>query len=237
MNKVLVIDDEKATLTMFRLFLSAYGYTVFIAENGIKGIEIFEKEKPSIVFTDIKMPVMDGLEVLKKIKGINPDTEVIVITGHGDIDLAVKALNLDATDYINKPIKRTALDVAFLRAEKRIKNNKENVNNISVKVKDNIATLHLTGNVYNNFNILFKEEYDKSEVKNSKNILIHFNDNFSINGDGIYILINFLKTIINNGQNVAVSGIAENFMRIFEMVGISRVAAVYENKKDALENF
>lgn len=94
MRKVLVIDDEKATLNMFRLFLGAYGYRVFLAENGKAGLDILKREKPQIVFTDIKMPGMDGFEVLKRIKQREPMTEVIVMTGHGDMDLAVEALNL-----------------------------------------------------------------------------------------------------------------------------------------------
>ena len=68
MEKILVIDDEKATLSMFRLFLDAYGYSVYTAENGKEGLEIFRKEKPAIVLTDIKMPGIDGLAILRQIK-------------------------------------------------------------------------------------------------------------------------------------------------------------------------
>jgi len=106
MDKILIIDDEKPTLTMFNLTLSAFGYTVITAENGQEGIESFERERPPLVITDIKMPGMDGIEVLRRIKEIDPNTEVIIVTGHGDMDLAIKALNLDATDFINKPIQR-----------------------------------------------------------------------------------------------------------------------------------
>lgn len=90
MRKILVIDDEKPTLSMFRLFLGAYGYTVLTAENGKEGLELFMKEKPPIVLTDIKMPGMDGFEVLKRIKAADATVEVIMITGHGDMDLAIK---------------------------------------------------------------------------------------------------------------------------------------------------
>mgnify|MGYP001597807028 CR=1 FL=1 len=117
MENILVIDDEKPTLMMFRLTLAAYGYEVLTAENGQEGVDVFNRERPGIVLTDIKMPGMDGIEVLKQVKAIDPSAEVIVITGHGDMDLAIQALNLEATDFINKPVQRVALSQALKRAE------------------------------------------------------------------------------------------------------------------------
>ena len=70
MLKVLIIDDEQPTLFMFNLFLDAFGYEVITAENATAGLELFKKKKPSIVFTDIKMPGMDGLDTLKLLKSI-----------------------------------------------------------------------------------------------------------------------------------------------------------------------
>jgi YesN/AraC family two-component response regulator len=126
MEKILVIDDEKPTLSMFGLFLGAYGYEVFTAENGSEGIELFIKERPPIVLTDIKMPGMDGLTVLKEIKKIDPKTQVIVITGHGDMELAKQALDSDAVGFINKPIKKEALDEALNKARERLNLKKTN---------------------------------------------------------------------------------------------------------------
>jgi YesN/AraC family two-component response regulator len=126
MQKILVIDDEKATLSMFRLFLDAYGYTVYTAENGTEGLAIFRKEKPAIVLTDIKMPGIDGLAVLQQIKEIDPNTAVIVITGHGDTALSEQAVALDAVDFISKPIKKEALDAALEKAKKKLNSAKHN---------------------------------------------------------------------------------------------------------------
>ena len=120
-RKVLIIDDEKPTLAMFQLFLEAYGFEVLTAEKGEEGIEVFKAEHPSIVFTDIKMPGIDGFEVLKRIKALSPESVVIVITGHGDKDLAKRALDLKATDFIYKPVQKEALDAALERAEKALK--------------------------------------------------------------------------------------------------------------------
>jgi YesN/AraC family two-component response regulator len=121
-RKVLIIDDEKPTLAMFELFLEAYGFEVLTAEKGEEGIEVFKAEHPSIVFTDIKMPGIDGFEVLKRIKTISPGAVVIVITGHGDKELAKRALDLKATDFIHKPVQKEALDAALEKAEQVLEN-------------------------------------------------------------------------------------------------------------------
>jgi signal transduction histidine kinase len=120
MSKVLLIDDEEPTRKILGLYLRSKDYEVSTAADGQKGVELFKQVRPAIVLTDIKMPGMDGIEVLKKIKQISPETEVIVITGHGDVDLAVKALQLDASDFISKPIGNEALSVALKRAEERL---------------------------------------------------------------------------------------------------------------------
>ncbi|MEJ2284842.1 MAG: response regulator [Desulfobacterales bacterium] len=110
MLKALIIDDEPSTLFMFNLFLEAYGYEVITAENADSGIEMFKKERPSVVFTDIKMPGMDGLDALKMLKSIDPAVQVIVMTGHGDQDLMRQAMDFKATAFLNKPIERAALE-------------------------------------------------------------------------------------------------------------------------------
>jgi YesN/AraC family two-component response regulator len=120
MTKILVIDDEKPTLSMFRLFLEAWGYRVLTAENGAQGLDIFRNEKPDIVITDIKMPGIDGLTVLQHIIDIDPKAVVIVITGHGDTDLAQRALDSQAVEFIHKPIKKEALEAALKKAVKKL---------------------------------------------------------------------------------------------------------------------
>jgi|LGOV01.1.fsa_nt_gb signal transduction histidine kinase len=120
MSKVLLIDDEEPIRKIVGLYLRTKGYEVFTAADGQKGIELFQRESPPIVLTDIKMPGMDGIEVLKRIKQISPETEVIIITGHGDMDLAIQSLQLDASDFITKPVGSEALSVALKRAEERL---------------------------------------------------------------------------------------------------------------------
>jgi DNA-binding NtrC family response regulator len=116
MNRILLIDDEPDIVRVLSMSLKADGYDVIPAHSGVEGIEIFEKERPDIVLTDIKMPGMDGIEVLKKIKSIDPRSEVIIITGHGDIDNTIEALQYGASDFINKPVRDEALSIALKRA-------------------------------------------------------------------------------------------------------------------------
>ena len=119
-NKILLVDDEPDIREVLNLSLSDLGYQVFEAENGDMALGIFKEVRPPLVLTDIKMPNMDGIELLQKVKHENPETEVIMITGHGDIALTIKSLQYDAADFITKPINDEALDVALKRARERI---------------------------------------------------------------------------------------------------------------------
>ncbi len=120
-SKVLLIDDEAGIRKLLSISLRSDGYDVITAENGKHAIELFVQEAPSIVLTDIKMPGMDGLEVLKRIKQLNPEAEVIVITGHGDMEVTIKALQLEASDFITKPVSEEALAIALKRAKEKLK--------------------------------------------------------------------------------------------------------------------
>ena len=115
----MLIDDEPDILRVLSMSLKADGYDVVTAANGTEGITAFEKEGPDIVITDIKMPGMDGIEVLRKVKELNADTEVIIITGHGDIENAIEALKHGASDFINKPVRDEALSIALHRAREK----------------------------------------------------------------------------------------------------------------------
>lgn len=140
----MIIDDEAGIRKLLSISLRSEGYDVITAENGKRGIELFEQEAPSIVLTDIKMPGTDGISILRRIKEINPETEVIVITGDGDMKLAVKSLQLDASDFITKPISEEALSVALKRAEEKLKIKKRLKNytyNLEKAVKEKTGEL------------------------------------------------------------------------------------------------
>lgn len=117
---ILLVDDEEDIRTVLGISLSDCGYDIRSAENGETGLRLFREIKPPIVLTDIKMPGMDGIELLRRIKLENPETEVIMITGHGDMDLAIESLKNQATDFITKPINVDALEFSLKRAQDKI---------------------------------------------------------------------------------------------------------------------
>jgi two-component system NtrC family sensor kinase len=120
LRRILLIDDEEGIRKVMAIDLTDAGYKVWTAASGEEGLEIFSREKPAIVLTDIKMPGMDGIEVLRRIKASDPETEVIIITGHGEMEVAIRALQLESSDFITKPIHDEALAIALKRAEEKI---------------------------------------------------------------------------------------------------------------------
>ena len=234
MKTVLVIDDEAATLTMFRLFLNAYGYSVLTAENGKTGLGLVREHHPDIVFTDLKMPGLDGFEVLKQIKKMAPETEVIVITGHGDMDHVVRALNLDATDFINKPIGRSALDAALKRAEARLKDDCRDNVPIHMEVSSGVGIVSIHGTLSGLHKDLFTASLHRALVSGAKGLVISFDNYSAVNGSGIALLTRLLSEARSTGIQVYIAGLSENFKTIFDMVGITRVAPCVDSVETAI---
>jgi anti-anti-sigma factor len=234
LKTVLVIDDERATLTMFRLFLNAYGYSVMTAENGETGLELVREHHPGIVFTDLKMPGMDGFEVLKQIKKNAPETEVIVITGHGDMEQVVRALNLNATDFINKPIGRSALDATLKRAEARLEKDRMNGAPIDVDISSGVAIVSIRNTLTGKHKSLLMASLKRALDSGADGIVINFDDYSAVNGTGIALLTRLLTEAKTQGTRICIAGLSENFNTIFDMVGITRVAPCVDTMEAAI---
>lgn len=119
MPKILIIDDEKSIRNTLKEILSYEGYEVTEAQDGIEGLKFVEKDKFDIILSDIKMPKMDGIEVLEKLQEISPETPVVMISGHGNIDTAVEAIRKGAFDYISKPLDLNRMLVTIRNAMDR----------------------------------------------------------------------------------------------------------------------
>jgi two-component system nitrogen regulation response regulator NtrX len=125
--RILVIDDDAAIRDSLRMILEYQGYAVMLAATGEEGAALVEREAPDLVFLDIKMPGMDGLEVLQRITHLTDVTPIVVMSGHATISTAVEATRLGAFDFVEKPLEtervlvlvRNAVDSRRLRAENR----------------------------------------------------------------------------------------------------------------------
>jgi len=134
MSKILVIDDERSIRNTLKDILEYEKYEVDLAEDGTKGIEKIRSAEYDIVLCDIKMPGLDGIEVLERLVVLAPDTPVVMISGHGNIDTAVDSIKKGAFDYIEKPLDlnrllitiRNAMDKSTLVTETKILKKKVN---------------------------------------------------------------------------------------------------------------
>ena len=126
-SRILVIDDESAIRDSLRMTLEYEGYEFIGAATGQEGLTLAEREAPDLVLLDVKMPGMDGIEVLERLRNMNESLPVVVVSGHGTISTAVEATKKGAFDFIEKPFAservlvslRNALDSRQLRDENR----------------------------------------------------------------------------------------------------------------------
>jgi FixJ family two-component response regulator/glycine cleavage system H lipoate-binding protein len=112
--RILAVDDEAIVLDSFRKILVAAGYAIDTVESGREALGLVQRNKYDFVFTDLKMPEMDGLDVVKGVKHFSPESDVIVITGYATIESAVNAMKYGALDYVQKPFTEDEL-VEFTR--------------------------------------------------------------------------------------------------------------------------
>lgn len=124
--KILIIDDERAIRNSLGEILSDEGYAVDTAEDGIKGLEMATREHYDVIFCDIKMPGMDGLEVLSKLTAEGTDSAVIMISGHGDIDTAVECIKKGAFDFIQKPLDLNRILITIKNATDKVSLSSQN---------------------------------------------------------------------------------------------------------------
>lgn len=116
MEKILIIDDDESIRKTITNYLKRQGYEVLSAPDGISGVETAEKEQIDLVISDIRMPGLNGLEVLEKVKAMDSHIQVILITAHDDMQSTVMAMQKGAYDYIEKPLEIERLKVAVKRA-------------------------------------------------------------------------------------------------------------------------
>ncbi len=118
-ERILVVDDEANARTALAELLKEEGYAVETAADGFKALAKFEEHHPALILTDLKMPGMDGVELLQKARGLDPDVEVVVMTAFGAVDTAVAAMRAGASDYLTKPLNMDELVLVLERSLER----------------------------------------------------------------------------------------------------------------------
>ena len=115
MATVLVIDDEEGIRNLLDTLLSRKGYEVVLASNGQRGLELFRRKRPDVIVLDLKMPEMNGLEVLRQVRQLNPTQPVIVLTGAGTAEAEQQVRALGVTEYVEKEFSLYRLGDALKR--------------------------------------------------------------------------------------------------------------------------
>jgi DNA-binding NtrC family response regulator len=132
---ILFVDDDRMILDMVHEYLSEVGYRVEVVDNGVTALQMIKDHPFEIVFTDIKMPDIDGLELLSAIKEYRPETEVIIVTGHGSMESAIQAMKFGSYDYLQKPFKLNVLKIIIDRIVEEKKLRQERIV-LKSRVKD-----------------------------------------------------------------------------------------------------
>jgi two-component system, NtrC family, sensor kinase len=120
MAKILLVDDEESIRNMMRMTLELDGYEVLMAHDGPTALGMLQEKNPDVVLLDVRLPGIDGTEVLSRIRAVDPEKEVIMITGHGDMDMAVHCLRQEASDFLTKPVSDDLLGLSIKRSLERI---------------------------------------------------------------------------------------------------------------------
>ena len=141
-GKVILVDDEEDLVKFFKWQLEKIGYEVYFAFSGNEALRIMEKKRFEVLIVDIRMPEMDGIELMKHSIDLNSDLQCIVITGHGDIDSSIEAMKIGAINYLRKPIKLAELDIAIeqgldrLRLILEVRNKQEQLEKANIELQE-----------------------------------------------------------------------------------------------------
>jgi len=234
MKTVLVIDDEKPTLSMFCLLLEAMGYEVLMAESGAGGLELFESKRPKIVFTDIKMPDMGGLEVLSRIKSLDPDAQVIVVTGHGDVELALDSLSLDATGFIDKPIRQEVLQRELARAHERLDSKGLSGEHVQVRrTSDEVLVVDVGGRLSAASEAAFDAARDKA-VEQGQKVVVSLNESTRLTGAGIALITQLLLACRSAGASAVVAAATAEQRQLLQDAGVAHAGTIFPSEAEAL---
>ncbi len=210
---ILVVDDELEICNEINGYLTAKGYKVVCANDGKEGIKMFQQHQPILVLTDYKMPVMNGIELLKAVKSANKEIHVILISGAADTKIIVEAMKDDAFDFLLKPVDlphlldivKTAIDKtkAVLSQEKVRRTSVNFIRNI-MDMGEDITALYfatdLDEHTVNKYEVSIKQLLEQQSLK--KNLVLVLKHVRYINNIGLDFLINLKELVKKRGHSL-----------------------------------
>jgi two-component system response regulator HydG len=137
---ILVVDDEESNLKVLERMLQKAGYRVFLAASGPEALDVLRSEQPELVLTDLRMPGMDGLELLRAARTVAPSTEVVLMTAFGTVEIAVEAMREGAYDFVTKPLNRHDVLKSLAKAREKAQLLAENR-----RLREQLASQHRSG--------------------------------------------------------------------------------------------
>jgi anti-anti-sigma factor len=228
-KSILIVDDELDILSQLNTFLKQEGYDVISASNGESGLSEFIEHRPVICIIDYKMPGMDGLQLLRAIKHIDPKTEVILISGHADMQLAIQAIKEHSFDFLQKPIN---LDDVLEKIEEvfqniEIKKNRGEVITGGILLHRTldrpipISEITMTMDLDEITAPLFAAELESLLVSNQleKQFILAMGQVYRINNIGLNALISMYNRATNGGYKVALSNLNTGVIKYLHLLG------------------
>jgi anti-anti-sigma factor len=229
LKSILIVDDEIDILSQLNTFLRQEGYNVFAASNGIEGLSVFKNQRPNICIFDYKMPGKDGLQLLREVKEIDPKTEILLISGHADMKVAVQAIKEHAFDFLPKPIDLDELLEKLRQVSEKMEYKKKLdgewaggiLLNKNLDTSIPISELTMTMDMDEIGAPRFVKELDHLLTSGSlkKNIIISLGKVQRINNIGLNVLVEMYTRSTQNGHKVALSNLTGAVSHYLHMLG------------------
>jgi len=227
---ILLVDDEPDICGEISGFLSVKGYQTIVAHNGRDAVRLFKEHKPVLVLTDYKMPLMNGVDLLKAIKALNHDVHVVLMSGAADAKIIVEAMKEEAFDFLTKPIDlndllkivRTAIKMTLDRyKQESIRRSSVNLISHIDDVTEEITVMYLTADLdeYNSpkYELYIKNLIDEHAVKN--NIVLVLKAVRYMNNQGLNFLINLQTHLKERGYNFMLCALSQQVNSYLRSLG------------------
>lgn len=195
--RILLVEDSKALQKQVLLFLGKFFKEIYVASDGFEGIELYKQYKPDLIITDLTMPKMNGHDMIREIKKINPDIEIIIISAHSDSDNLMTSFHIGVSDFIQKPVTIPKMITVFLKVLSNLARKKEQIENLIKNSMD-------SGN-NDILNFIYQGDLKFNLVNNYKGVpIINEGKIIQLNGDEITVKTSFDQLTAINYEKMTI---------------------------------